>query len=120
MEGIGPEYFGYWCSHFLTLWSQIETVLSEPADANVLYLASECESAHMKLGRCRRYGMEKKGKDVHRMESGCVNRPHVVYIINSLSVALECIFLVLDLWTWVKVFHINPAFDRTNHIACGP
>ena len=55
--------------------------------------------------------MEKQGKNVHRMESKRVNRPHVVHIINRLSVALERIFLVLDLWTWVKVFHTDPAFD---------
>ena len=58
--------------------------------------------------------------DVHRMESKRVNWPHVVYIIDSLSVALERIFLVLDLWTWVKVFYTNPAFDRAACIACVP
>ena len=58
--------------------------------------------------------------DVHRMESKRVNWPHVVYIIDSLSVALERIFLVLDLWTWVKVFYTNPAFDRADCIACVP
>jgi len=55
--------------------------------------------------------MEKHGKDVHRMESEHINWPHMVYIINCLSVALEHIFLVLDLWTWVKVFYTDPAFD---------
>ncbi len=28
----------YWRSRFLTLWSQMETVASEPPDANVLYV----------------------------------------------------------------------------------
>ena len=55
--------------------------------------------------------MEKQGKDIHRMESKCINRPHVVHIINHLSVALEHIFLALDLWTWVQVFHTDLAFD---------
>ena len=64
--------------------------------------------------------MEKQGRDVHGMESKRVNRPYVIYIIDSLSVALERIFLVLDLWTWVKVFHTDPAFDRADRIACVP
>jgi len=72
-------------------------VPSEPADANVLYLAGGCESADIKLGRCMGYETEKKGKDVHGMESKRVNRPHVVDIIDSLSVALKHIFLVLNL-----------------------
>ena len=48
------------------------------------------------------YGMGDKVGDIHRMESKHVNWPHMVYIINCLFVALECIFLVLDLWTWTK------------------
>jgi len=40
--------------------------------------------------------------------------------IVCLSVAPECIFLVLDLWTWVKVFYTELAFDQANHIACIP
>ena len=40
--------------------------------------------------------------------------------IVCLSVPLERIFLVLDPWTWVKVFYTEPAFDRANHIACIP
>ena len=34
--------------------------------------------------------------------------------IVCLSVALERIFLVLELWTWVSILH------RANHIACIP
>ena len=64
--------------------------------------------------------MEKQGTDVHRMESKCVNRPHMIHIINRLSVALERIFLVLDLWTWVKIFYTDPAFDRADRIAYIP
>jgi len=66
------------------------------------------------------YGMETKGKEVHKTESKRVNWPHMVYVIDSLSVAPECIFLVLDLWTWVKVFYTELAFDQANHIACIP
>ena len=40
--------------------------------------------------------------------------------IVCLSVALERISLVLDFWTWAKVFYTEPAFDRANHIACIP
>jgi len=54
------------------------------------------------------------------MESKRVNRPHLVYIIDSLSVALERIYMALDLWTWVKVFYADPAFHRANLIACIP
>jgi len=85
-HGSPSQAGGYCCSHFLTLWFQIETVLSEPADVNVLYLAGGCKSADMKLGRRMGYEMEKKGKEVHRMESKRVNRPHMVYVIDSLSV----------------------------------
>jgi len=34
------------------------------------------------------YEMEKKGKEVHKTESKRVNRPHMVYVIDSLSVCL--------------------------------
>jgi len=64
--------------------------------------------------------MVEKVGDIHRMESKCVNWPHVVHIINHLSVALECIFLVLDLWTWVKVFHTDLAFNQADRIAYIP
>jgi len=69
------------------------------------------------------YGIRngEKGKEVHKTESKRVNRPHMVYvIIVCLSVALERISLVLDFWTWAKVFYTEPAFDRANHIACIP
>jgi len=64
--------------------------------------------------------MVEKVGDIHRMESKHVNWPHVVHIINCLSVALERIFLVLNFWTWVKVFHTDPAFDQADRIAFIP
>jgi len=50
-HGSPSQAGGYCHSPFLTLWFQIETVPSEPADVNVLYLVGECKSADMKLGR---------------------------------------------------------------------
>ena len=66
------------------------------------------------------YGIVKQVGDVHRMESKHVNWPDMVYIIDGLSMVLECIFLVLDLWTWVKVLYTNLAFNQANCIACVP
>ena len=40
---------GYWRSRFLTLWSQIEMVPSEPADAKVLWLKRERASVRSTL-----------------------------------------------------------------------
>ena len=49
--------------------------------------------------------MKEQGTDVHKRESKRVNQPHMAYIIDSLSVALERIFLILDFRTRVSVSH---------------
>jgi hypothetical protein len=54
--------------------------------------------------------------DIHWVECKCVNRPDVVYIFDILPVALECIFLVLGLGTWVEILHADTALHRTNRI----
>jgi len=106
-HGSPNQAGGYCCSHFLTL-------PPEPVDVHVLYLAGGCESADMKLGRCMGYETEKKGKDVHGMESKRLsNWPHMVYIINSWH--LNTYF-----WSWTsepESKYSTPIRPLTNPIA---
>ena len=51
------------------------------------------------------------------MEGECVHGPHVVDIVYCLSMAFECVLLVLDFWGGVNVFYRDPSFDRGCGIA---
>ena len=59
-----------------------------------------------------------KGGDAHRVEGKGVDGPDVINVVNRLAMALERVFLVLDLGAWVEIFNRNPAFDRRSCVSC--
>lgn len=43
--------------------------------------------------------------DLHRVECKRVDRPHVVYVVDSLTMALERVLFLLRLRTRVEILH---------------
>ena len=61
--------------------------------------------------------MNKKGH-IHGMECEGVDGPYMIDVVDGLSVALECVFLLLNLGAWVKVLHSDAPLDRSGRITC--
>ena len=107
-DGTAEWYFGYWRSRFFSLWSHIETVPSDPAEAKVLYLRRK--------GLVFRRVKRVKCGYVHRMECERVDRPNVVYVVDRLAVAFERVLLVLRFRFRIKVLHCYSDLDRCGRI----
>ena len=54
----------------------------------------------------------------HIMERYSINRIYIFHSFFFDSVALKGIFLFLNFWAWVKVFHSYSALNRAQHVPC--
>jgi len=52
------------------------------------------------------------------MEGESVDGPYVVDVVYCLSMAFECVLLVLNFRSGVNVFYRNPSFDRGRGVTC--